>query len=306
MTDLQPPSYSLQNSFISTLDHLPCDIIRSLWLIQSCNIKIDGAKQDLQSIINSYSETKQISNEQLQNIVRLKEVINYLTSETIQELKALNNQLITHKLSLTEEINQLNQINCKKETNIQQNQEALRKQLKRHYKEHPLRSQREAIEEQKEIAKKKDTTTDGSKSGIKLILKLPKNDTVIKPKHQIVKKDEKVKKKVVTKKKKPIKVQKVVEVEVEDEESDEDEDNSPYCFCNQPSFGDMIACDNEESCPNGEWFHYKCVGLLNRVEALKYTTGKTKWFCSPECQKIVEEKGTTLKEKKRRKRRRKW
>ena len=36
----------------------------------------------------------------------------------------------------------------------------------------------------------------------------------------------------------------------------------------------MISCDNESSCPNGEWFHYKCVGILNRVVALKYTTGK--------------------------------
>ena len=36
-------------------------------------------------------------------------------------------------------------------------------------------------------------------------------------------------------------------------------------FCKQPSFGNMISCDNESSCPNGEWFHYKCVGILNRV-----------------------------------------
>ena len=42
----------------------------------------------------------------------------------------------------------------------------------------------------------------------------------------------------------------------------------------------MISCDNESSCPNGEWFHYKCVGILNRVVALKYTTGKESWYCS--------------------------
>lgn len=47
----------------------------------------------------------------------------------------------------------------------------------------------------------------------------------------------------------------------------------------------MIACDNESSCPNGEWFHYKCVGLLNRVDALKYTTGKIPWYCSEGCRK---------------------
>ncbi|KAK4483908.1 hypothetical protein RD792_011117, partial [Penstemon davidsonii] len=37
--------------------------------------------------------------------------------------------------------------------------------------------------------------------------------------------------------------------------------NEPtYCVCHQVSFGDMIACDNE-NCQGGEWFHYTCVGL---------------------------------------------
>ncbi|RKO97496.1 hypothetical protein CXG81DRAFT_12565 [Caulochytrium protostelioides] len=51
--------------------------------------------------------------------------------------------------------------------------------------------------------------------------------------------------------------------------------NEPtYCICNQVSFGEMIACDNEDC--EIEWFHYACVGL----------TGKTitgKWYC-PDCQ----------------------
>ncbi|KAF7819293.1 PHD finger protein ING2 [Senna tora] len=39
------------------------------------------------------------------------------------------------------------------------------------------------------------------------------------------------------------------------------EPNEPtYCVCHQVSFGDMIACDNE-NCQGGEWFHYSCVGL---------------------------------------------
>lgn len=51
----------------------------------------------------------------------------------------------------------------------------------------------------------------------------------------------------------------------EDEESfhegdDEDEDSEPrYCYCNEISFGDMVACDND-ACPR-EWFHLSCVGL---------------------------------------------
>lgn len=50
-----------------------------------------------------------------------------------------------------------------------------------------------------------------------------------------------------------------------DEESshegdDEDDESEPrYCYCNQVSFGEMVACDND-SCPT-EWFHLSCVGL---------------------------------------------
>ncbi|XP_073151525.1 PHD finger protein ING2 isoform X1 [Henckelia pumila] len=52
--------------------------------------------------------------------------------------------------------------------------------------------------------------------------------------------------------------------------------NEPtYCVCHQVSFGDMIACDNE-NCQGGEWFHYACVGLTPE------TRFKGKWFC-PTC-----------------------
>ncbi|EIW60680.1 uncharacterized protein TRAVEDRAFT_45923 [Trametes versicolor FP-101664 SS1] len=46
--------------------------------------------------------------------------------------------------------------------------------------------------------------------------------------------------------------------------------NEPrYCFCNQVSFGDMIACDNP-TCTR-EWFHIGCVGLTK--------IPKGNWYC---------------------------
>ncbi|KMZ64207.1 PHD finger protein ING1 [Zostera marina] len=49
--------------------------------------------------------------------------------------------------------------------------------------------------------------------------------------------------------------------------------NEPtYCFCNQVSYGEMVACDNSEC--KIEWFHFGCVGLKEQP--------KGKWFCS-EC-----------------------
>lgn len=53
--------------------------------------------------------------------------------------------------------------------------------------------------------------------------------------------------------------------------------NEPkYCVCNQTSYGDMVACDNEE-CPI-EWFHYPCVGIT--------AAPKGKWYC-PKCAALM-------------------
>lgn len=64
------------------------------------------------------------------------------------------------------------------------------------------------------------------------------------------------------------------------------DDDELYCFCQQVSYGAMVACDN----PNCkyEWFHYDCVGLKEPPVGV--------WYC-PECRKDV--KKDTKKEKKR-------
>jgi chromatin modification-related protein YNG2 len=51
-----------------------------------------------------------------------------------------------------------------------------------------------------------------------------------------------------------------------------DEDSQVYCFCQQVSFGEMVACDNE-NCER-EWFHLPCVGLQSPPQGT--------WFCD-EC-----------------------
>jgi hypothetical protein len=50
----------------------------------------------------------------------------------------------------------------------------------------------------------------------------------------------------------------------------ESDKNEPlYCFCQQVSYGEMVACDGEH-CPY-EWFHMECVGLDEPP--------KGAWFC---------------------------
>jgi|TARA_R110002003_G_scaffold70_28_gene6573 hypothetical protein len=65
------------------------------------------------------------------------------------------------------------------------------------------------------------------------------------------------------------------ENEYPEAESDEDGDEPRYCYCNEVSYGNMVACDNDD-CPR-EWFHLACVNLD------KAPIGRTKWFCSDEC-----------------------
>ncbi|KAK9367416.1 hypothetical protein V1509DRAFT_626583 [Lipomyces kononenkoae] len=62
---------------------------------------------------------------------------------------------------------------------------------------------------------------------------------------------------------------------VEDEEEDEENNDSAlYCFCQQVSYGDMVACDNPDC--QYEWFHYGCVGLKAPPSGV--------WYCSTTCQ----------------------
>ncbi len=65
----------------------------------------------------------------------------------------------------------------------------------------------------------------------------------------------------------------------DDAESDEGaadgegEDEERYCYCEGPSYGEMVACDNDD-CPR-QWFHIECLGL-------KTVPKSDRWFCS-EC-----------------------
>lgn len=59
---------------------------------------------------------------------------------------------------------------------------------------------------------------------------------------------------------------------LDDEEEDPNEQR--YCYCNGVSYGEMVACDNE-NCAR-EWFHLECTGLRS-LQAARST-----WYCD-EC-----------------------
>jgi len=49
------------------------------------------------------------------------------------------------------------------------------------------------------------------------------------------------------------------DADADDQESGDPEDKELYCYCQKMSYGEMIACDNDD-CPF-QWFHLDCVGL---------------------------------------------
>jgi hypothetical protein len=64
-----------------------------------------------------------------------------------------------------------------------------------------------------------------------------------------------------------------------DEDGEEEGDEPRYCYCNEVSYGEMVACDNE-NCAR-QWFHLRCVGLREAP-----TTAK--WYCD-ECKMTMKE-----------------
>ena len=63
--------------------------------------------------------------------------------------------------------------------------------------------------------------------------------------------------------------------EIAMELDDEDGDDTKYCFCHNVSYGDMVACDNE-NCPY-QWFHWGCIGITEEPVG--------EWLC-PHCRKL--------------------
>lgn len=61
-----------------------------------------------------------------------------------------------------------------------------------------------------------------------------------------------------------------------DVDADPDTDEQRYCYCNQISYGEMVACDNS-ACAR-EWFHLACTELRS------LPSGRMTWYCE-QCRK---------------------
>lgn len=67
--------------------------------------------------------------------------------------------------------------------------------------------------------------------------------------------------------------------EDEDMEDDEGEDDKRYCYCNQRSYGEMVACENDDCLY--QWFHTGCLNMK------KVPDEDEDWYC-PTCREKPE------------------
>lgn len=195
----------IRYSFLNTLDFLPCDVVRTLWLLQT----IDKKSRDLeisQTEFDYYKTNRSIQSRYLCDLIdnetdRLKEYSKHLEFQQIVNSRYANllknNPNITNKLASFETTRVNKPVITKKNKN---------------------------------------------KMSFSINLKQLRQNVIQGHRSKSIT---------------PI------------------DDEPRYCWCNQPSFGEMVACDNGK-CPK-EWFHYQCVGLK------KAPTGP--WFCSNRCRK---------------------
>ncbi|ERF72087.1 hypothetical protein EPUS_05005 [Endocarpon pusillum Z07020] len=57
-----------------------------------------------------------------------------------------------------------------------------------------------------------------------------------------------------------------------------DPDEERFCVCGDVSWGEMICCEMDEKCEDGQWFHLGCVGMV------ELPARTVKWY-SPACRK---------------------
>lgn len=82
----------------------------------------------------------------------------------------------------------------------------------------------------------------------------------------------------------PVEEQEPVDGDGDDDVDDEDPDGPgpKYCYCNRGSYGEMVACDNDE-CPR-EWFHLGCTELREAPDE------DETWYCK-ECRPLFVKRG---------------
>lgn len=100
----------VRTSFISVVDHLPAEIIRKLWLVQSLDIQYDTLEQELHTDLIKLQTLELSSNETtslVRNINSIRDKLNTIRLESLAEAKSISSSIQLATLKLGNQHNQL-------------------------------------------------------------------------------------------------------------------------------------------------------------------------------------------------------
>ncbi|GMG31273.1 unnamed protein product [Ambrosiozyma monospora] len=110
---------SSNNAFISSLDHLPCDIVRSLWIIQSLNLKSEKLHDELNELLKFKTPTdpnNTVNNKTRESrvldlkIYALEKQLKWTSSELNAQSKQLRKTVRHHLSYLEHDLSLMNQL----------------------------------------------------------------------------------------------------------------------------------------------------------------------------------------------------
>ncbi|KAG7900700.1 hypothetical protein KL935_002633 [Ogataea polymorpha] len=246
------------NAFISFLDHLPCDIVRSLWVTQSLSLKNEEIRNQLDSLLRDQRPGKITNVETLRVVANLKRQLVRNSRELVAEAEQLSQILLRHQRLSS---NELHLMDLLKDSRKQQDTRTWEDftRFKRNFVS--TAHDDSDAEDEDPLAQKQELISTGD-GRVRKTIKEKKER-----KDKIEKNDKQTRISIKLGTESPVEPTPLPVPETPPQEQ--------YCVCRGPSMGKMIACDNS-SCPI-EWFHYKCVGL--------YTDPADKhWFCSSDCE----------------------
>lgn len=234
------PEFDVRSSFVSVVDHLPSDIIRKLWLIQTLNTQYDLVKRKLDSLlkeIKHHDIPRELYLQKVSQINMAAKQLTHMRLESAEEAKSISSTIKITKLNLENQYNQL-----------QQDQKTYLQELTTNGKTAAKHTER---------TNKRTSTSNGSRPKITLKLNLDKKNE----KQRTMKKKKESPSTIIkiTKPKRGRPHKKKTTKPLIQALEENNPDDELYCLCRNVSFGEMIACDNPKC--KYEWFHYSCVGL---------------------------------------------
>lgn len=282
-SDLQEPQdFDVRASFVTIVDHLPCEVTRKLWLIQDLNQQYDKDRTELARRLQSLKQSRppesvsiidvpQSYKSQVDKIQNLRTKLHQLRLEALSQSRSLLETFSAAKRQVQEHRSQL-----KHELKLHQIQKAVREKrrkqaLKAVNIKHIQQKEENTLDETETETRSKSQVASDK---VTLKLKVPtRTDTVTK--NSITKISLKPAQKRSSRKKKQEEEEETPEPTTDQaQERESDDESNIYCICQKSSSGDMIGCDNSKC--HKQWFHFECVNVTVAPP------DNRKWYC-PDC-----------------------